>query len=152
MVIAGGFADARWPHGFSAASLAVSCYHKRPRGFQPCHYSTLMAFWHIGVTLPGFVRLMNALKPKPAFQVLIMSEESRLGREAIQTGYALKQIIDAGVQVWFYLEDGDRKLESALDKVMFSLVNFASETERERAATHVRCDVEKSTGRARHRV
>jgi len=32
---------------------------------------------------PGFVRLMNALKPRPPFQVLIMSEESRLGREAI---------------------------------------------------------------------
>jgi DNA invertase Pin-like site-specific DNA recombinase len=29
---------------------------------------------------PGFLRLMNALKPRPAFQVLIMSEESRLGR------------------------------------------------------------------------
>jgi len=43
--------------------------------------------------------LMNALKPKPSFQVLIMSEESRLGREAIQTSYALKQILDAGVQV-----------------------------------------------------
>ena len=40
---------------------------------------------------PGFVRLMNALKPKPAFEVLIMSEESRLGREAIETAYALKQ-------------------------------------------------------------
>ena len=34
---------------------------------------------------PGFLRLMNALKPRPAFQVLVMSEESRLGREAIET-------------------------------------------------------------------
>ena len=34
---------------------------------------------------PGFLRLMNALKPRPAFQALIMSEESRLGREAIET-------------------------------------------------------------------
>jgi hypothetical protein len=28
---------------------------------------------------------MNALKPRAPFQVLIMSEESRLGREAIET-------------------------------------------------------------------
>ena len=28
---------------------------------------------------PGFLRLMNALKPTPRFDVLIMSEESRLG-------------------------------------------------------------------------
>ena len=45
---------------------------------------------------PGFLRLLNALKPKPPFQVLIMSEESRLGREQIETAYALKQIMDAG--------------------------------------------------------
>src|SRR5215813_590242 len=42
------------------------------------------------VKRPGFLRLMNALKPRPAFHVLIMSEESRLGREQIETAYALK--------------------------------------------------------------
>jgi DNA invertase Pin-like site-specific DNA recombinase len=41
---------------------------------------------------PGFLRLMNALKPRAPFQVLVMSEESRLGREAIETAYALKQL------------------------------------------------------------
>ena len=53
------------------------------------------------VKRPGFLRLMNALKPRPAFDVLIMSEESRLGREQIETAYALKQITDAGVRVFF---------------------------------------------------
>ena len=85
------------------------------------------------VKRPGFLRLMNALKPRPCFQILIMSEESRLGREAIETAYALKQTMDAGVSVFFYLEDRERKLDSAMDKVMLSLVNYASETERERA-------------------
>ena len=85
------------------------------------------------VKRPGFLRLMNALKPRPVFQVLIMSEESRLGREAIETSYALKQIIDAGVQVFFYLTDQERRLDSAMDKVMLSLANFASEMEREKA-------------------
>src|SRR6188472_1086609 len=46
---------------------------------------------------PGFLRLMNALKPRAPFQVLVMSEESRLGREAIETAYALKQLVQAGV-------------------------------------------------------
>src|SRR5215207_7070297 len=41
---------------------------------------------------PGFLRLMNCLKPRALFQVLIMSEESRLGREQIETAYALKQL------------------------------------------------------------
>ena len=84
------------------------------------------------VKRPGFIRLMNALKPNPSFQFLIMSEESRLGRETIETGYALKQIIDAGVRLFFYLEDRERTLDNAMDKVMLSLTNFASEMERER--------------------
>jgi len=82
---------------------------------------------------PGFIRLMDVLKPHPPFQVLIMSEESRLGREQIETSYALKQIMDAGVRVFFYLEDRERTLESALDKVMLSITNFGAEIEREKA-------------------
>jgi DNA invertase Pin-like site-specific DNA recombinase len=42
------------------------------------------------VKRPGFLRLMNALASRPPFQVLIMSEESRLGRESIETGWTLK--------------------------------------------------------------
>jgi DNA invertase Pin-like site-specific DNA recombinase len=59
-------------------------------------------------TRPGFLRLMNALKPRPVFQALVMSEESRLGREQIEVSYALKQIVSAGVRVFFYLEDRER--------------------------------------------
>ena len=85
------------------------------------------------VKRPGFLRLMNALKPKPPFQVLIMSEESRLGREQIETAYALKQIITAGVRVFYYLEDGERTLESPTDKLLLSVTAFADEMEREKA-------------------
>jgi DNA invertase Pin-like site-specific DNA recombinase len=81
----------------------------------------------------GFIRLMNALKHRPNFGVLIMSEESRPGREAIATAYALKQVIDAGVRVFFYLEDRERTLDNPMDKVMLSIANYASEMEREHA-------------------
>jgi DNA invertase Pin-like site-specific DNA recombinase len=67
---------------------------------------------------PGFVRLMAALKPRAPFQTLVMSEESRLGREAIETAYALKQLVQAGVQVWFSLEDRQRTLDTPTDKIM----------------------------------
>jgi DNA invertase Pin-like site-specific DNA recombinase len=76
---------------------------------------------------------MNALKPRAPFQVLIMSEESRLGREAIETAYALKQLVQAGVRVFFYLEDRERTLDSPTDKIMLSLTTFADELEREKA-------------------
>ena len=78
---------------------------------------------------PGFVRLMNALKPKPPFQVLIMSEESRLGRESIETAYSLKQLVQAGVRIFFYMEDRERTLDSPTDKVMLSLTAYADDGE-----------------------
>ena len=82
---------------------------------------------------PGFLRLMNALKPRAPFQVLVMSEESRLGREAIETAYALKQLVQAGVRVFFYLEDRERTLDTPTDKIMMALTAFADELEREKA-------------------
>ena len=82
---------------------------------------------------PGFLRLMNAITPQPPFQVLIMSEESRLGREAIETAYALKELVTAGVRVFFYLEDRERTLDSPTDKIMLSLTAYTDELEREKA-------------------
>jgi DNA invertase Pin-like site-specific DNA recombinase len=80
---------------------------------------------------------MNALKPRPRFGVLVMSEESRLGREAIETAYALKQIIQAGVRVFFYLEDRERTLSGPTDKLLLSVTAFADELEREKARQRV---------------
>jgi len=82
---------------------------------------------------PGFVRLMNALKPRPQFQVLVMSEVSRLGREQIETAYALKQLSVAGVRCYSYLEDRELLMESATDKFLLGAVTFAADLEREKA-------------------
>ena len=82
---------------------------------------------------PGFLRLMSALKPRPPFQVLIMSEEPRLGRENIETGWALKQLVTGGVRVFFYLEDRERTLDSPIEKIMMQLTAFTDEMEREKA-------------------
>lgn len=79
------------------------------------------------------MRLMNSLKPRPAFDVLIMSEESRLGRETIETSYVLKQITTAGVRTFFYLEDRERTLESPMDKLLLSVTSFVDEVEREKS-------------------
>src|SRR6266702_4166284 len=76
---------------------------------------------------PGLTRLLNALRPHPPFQVLIMSEESRLGREQIETAYIIKQILDAGVRIFYYLDDRERTLDSAIEKMLLSVTSFASE-------------------------
>src|SRR5262245_47372482 len=82
---------------------------------------------------PGFLRLMNALKPRAPFTVLVMSEVSRLGREQIETAYALKQLSLAGVRCFSYLEDRELLMESATDKFLLGAVTFAADLEREKA-------------------
>jgi site-specific DNA recombinase len=82
---------------------------------------------------PGFVRLLNALSPRAPFQALIVSELSRLGREQIETAYALKQLSQAGVSVISYLDGKTVALESPVDKFLLAAVNFAAEVERDKA-------------------
>jgi hypothetical protein len=105
-------------------------------------------------TVPGFLRLMDALKLRTGFQVLVTSEDSRLGREAIETAYALKRIIAAGVRVFLLLPRGprERTLDSPTDKVPMSLNQYASEMERQQAtAACLRHSAAQGQGRARHR-
>ena len=83
---------------------------------------------------PAFLRLMNALKPRPPFQVVIMYEQSRLGREVIDTSWALKQIMQSGVEVWLSSDDKQSTLDSPTDKILLAVTNYASEVERERGA------------------
>jgi len=86
---------------------------------------------------PGYLRLMNALSPRTPFTVLIMSEVSRLGREQIETAYALKQLSVAGVRCFSYLEDRELLMESATDKFLLGAVTFAADLEREKARQRV---------------
>lgn len=86
----------------------------------------------------GLQRLLESLKPKPKFQILVISEPSRLGREQIETAYVLKQIVDEGVRVFSYLDDKELTLDSALEKFMATVQHFASESEREQGSKRVR--------------
>jgi site-specific DNA recombinase len=88
-------------------------------------------------TRPGYMRLLNALKPRAPFQVLVVSELSRLGREQLETGYAAKQLSQAGVTIVSYLEDREILLDTPTDKFLMSAVNFAAEIEREKARQRV---------------
>jgi site-specific DNA recombinase len=82
----------------------------------------------------AFLRLMNPLKPKPRFDVLIMTELSRLGREQIQTSGALFEITSAGVKVWFAHDDRECPLDTAMDKAILTFQTFGAELEREKAS------------------
>src|SRR5215475_13119678 len=53
----------------------------------------------------GFNRLVTALDPCPPFQVLIVSELSRIGRDTVRAPYFVQQIEEAGVAIWGYPSD-----------------------------------------------
>ena len=98
---------------------------------------------------PGFLRLMETVSPKAPFDVLIMSEASRLGREQLQTGMALMQIIQGGARVFYYQEDREATLDNSTDKILMSLKGFADEVEREQAReTDLRRYATEGRGRA----
>jgi DNA invertase Pin-like site-specific DNA recombinase len=70
--------------------------------------------------------------PRSANKSATGFEESRLGREQIETAYVIKQILDAGVRLFYYLDNRERTLDSATEKLNLWITSFASETERER--------------------
>lgn len=86
-----------------------------------------------GKRRPGLIGLMNALKPAPPFQILIMSEESRLGRDRIKTEYHLQDIIEAGVRVFYYLSNHEARMDDATSSFMQSVKLYAAQVEREKA-------------------
>ncbi len=85
---------------------------------------------------PGLVRLLSALDQRrrsAPFQVLIISDLDRLGREQLETGYVLKQIATAGVRVFSYLEDREIALDSPVATFMMQVQAFGATLEREKA-------------------
>lgn len=81
---------------------------------------------------PGFLRLMNALKPA-RFQRLIISDVDRLGRDTIQTPYAIQQLLDADVRIYTYLDDREVTMTSSTDTFLVQVQAFVASLEREKA-------------------
>ena len=89
---------------------------------------------------PALLRMLNHLRD---FDVIVMAELSRLGREQSQTSSVLASISGKGVRILFYLTDEELRFESAVDKFMVSAVSFAAELEREKASQRSRDALER---------
>ena len=72
---------------------------------------------------PGLQKLLRAIAQRPPFQVLIVSEQKSLGRESSQTQYLIKQLAEAGVEVWSYMDDKSLTPRNWLDKAMSAMRN-----------------------------
>jgi hypothetical protein len=54
---------------------------------------------------PGLTRLRTLLGRRAPFRVLVVRDPSRLGRETNETGMVIKELDEAGCEVWSYTED-----------------------------------------------
>ncbi len=54
------------------------------------------------VKRPAYLRMMATLDPHPPFDVVVVMEQSRLGRDTGRVLLAIQQLEDAGVEIWNY--------------------------------------------------
>ena len=98
---------------------------------------------------PGLQQLLRACLPIPGgsalhastpsasrhvFRVLVVAEQKALGREAFETQYLIKQLAEAGVEVWGYMDARSLTPRNWLDKAMSSMRAAADEAHREDTA------------------
>ena len=76
---------------------------------------------------PAFMKMMNSLKPRPPFQVLIVSEQKSIGREMAETSYVIKQLAQAGVEIVEYVHGKSLTPRTTIEKLMSSVQGFSDE-------------------------
>ncbi len=86
-------------------------------------------------TRAGFLRMLNHLKE---FDVLVMSEPSRLGRDMARNTTFIVDIVESDVRIFYYLTDEEEKAETPEQKVIVTLRSYASEVERLKASQRSR--------------
>lgn len=86
---------------------------------------------------PAFMRMMGRLTKKTPFQILIVSERKSLGREGDETSYRIKQLDEAGVEVWGYLEDRCITARDPMAKLIGHVQGFADEDYRVKTSLRV---------------
>jgi DNA invertase Pin-like site-specific DNA recombinase len=82
-------------------------------------------------------RLVEACEAGAPFQVLVVSEQSRLGRHMIETAHLIMRITDSGVRIFSYLDDAELKVEDEVDQAMTVLKSFAAAVERRQGSRRV---------------
>jgi len=88
-------------------------------------------------TRPGLTALLSAIESKP-FDVLIVSEQSRLARDTFFTLTLIKRIEEAGVRIHGYLDDSPITLAEETDEVKEFVRAWANSAERKKTGQRSR--------------
>lgn len=89
---------------------------------------------------PGLLRMMGALKE---FNVIVMSELSRLGRDMVRCSVVIDDIRCAGVRIFYYMGGDEELADTPEQRVMVTLKSFAAEVERARTGQRTRDAIER---------
>jgi DNA invertase Pin-like site-specific DNA recombinase len=79
---------------------------------------------------PGLQALLAALSSAPPFQVLIVSETSRLGRNTFKTLDVIQQLTERGVRLFSYLDDRELTIDDELGEMNAFMQTLAATMER----------------------
>jgi DNA invertase Pin-like site-specific DNA recombinase len=89
-------------------------------------------------TRAGLNRLLETVKGKHKLNVLIVSEQSRLGRDTIRTLALIQALTDADVRIFSYLEDKGISVDDEMAEVEQFMKSWAGASERRKASQRVR--------------
>jgi site-specific DNA recombinase len=88
---------------------------------------------------PGLTALLEAIKAaKVPFDVLVVSEQSRLGRDTVRTLALIQSLEESGVQIWSYLDDARITLADDMDEVKEFIRSWSGSQERKKAGQRSR--------------
>ena len=85
---------------------------------------------------PGLQKMLAAAK-RGEFSVLVVSEQKTIGREMSETAMVVKQLAQAGVEIWGYLEARSLTPRGSVDKLTSVIQGFADEDQRVKTALRV---------------
>jgi len=89
-------------------------------------------------TRAGLNRLLETVKGTHKLNVLIVSEQSRLGRDTIRTLALIQALTDADVRIFSYLEDKEISVDDEMAEIEQFMKSWAGASERRKASQRVR--------------
>jgi len=78
---------------------------------------------------PGLLSMLAAAKAG-RFDVLVARDETRIGGDTFRTGVILQDLVDAGVQVFYYSTGEQVSFDDPTAKIIVAVRSYASELER----------------------
>jgi len=89
---------------------------------------------------PGSGRMLAAITEakRPPFDVLIVSDQDRLGRNMTDTLVTVGEILESGVSIWAYLDGQQIGGDDAIDELTVAIRGFGGHYERQRISLRTR--------------